>query len=163
MVQIRQAESADGASIAAIYNVAVTESTATFDEEVKTAENRVAWLEEHRVAGLPVLVAEEQGEVIGWGSLSAYSDRCSYRSTTEISVYIRGDHLHEGLGRTISQALINAAPAHGVHSILARICSENTASIGMVRALGFAEVGTLHDSGRKFGRWLDVAVFELLV
>lgn len=163
MAFIRPAVAADAARIAAIYNVAVTTSTATFDEQEKTPADRARWLAAHEAAGLPVLVAEQDGETVGWGSLSSYSDRCSYRATTEISVYIDEHHLHEGLGYALSRALIEAAPAHGVHTIMARICSENTASIGMTRKLGFAEVGTLHESGRKFGRWLDVTIFELLV
>lgn len=163
MASIRPATAVDAARIAAIYNVAVATSTATFDEQEKTPQDRAAWLAAHEAAGLPVLVAEHDGEVIGWGSLSAYSDRCSYRSTVEISVYIDGRHLHEGLGSALSHALIEAAPGCGVHAILARICTENAASIGMTRKLGFTELGTMRETGCKFGRWLDVAVFELLV
>lgn len=161
-MHIRPASIQDAAQIAVIYNHAVEHTTATFDTQVKTAEDRAAWLEAHG-ANHPVLVAEVDGEVIGWGSFSSWSDRCSYAATVEMSVYIHPSHHRQGVGRALSRALLEAAPAVGVHYILGRICTENTASIALTERMGFTRIGVMHEVGRKFGRWLDVAMYELLV
>ncbi len=159
---VRTARPEDAAAIAAIYNHAVLHTTATFDTEPKSAENRLEWLSD-RARQHPVIVAEEDGIVLGWGAFSGWSDRCSYAATVEMSVYIDPAHTRQGLGRTLSSELLRLAPVVGVHNILSRICSENTASLAMAERLGFTTVGTMHEVGRKFDRWLDVVVLELLV
>jgi phosphinothricin acetyltransferase len=162
-MQIRPAELKDAEAIAAIYNHAVRETTATFDTEEKSAEDRRGWLAERRPEH-PVLVAEvENGAVTGWGALSPWSERCSYRATVEMSVYVDPTKLRRGNGSALATALLAAAPALGVHVVLSRICTENVASMAMSEQLGFTFVGTMHDVGRKFDRWLDVALFELVV
>jgi phosphinothricin acetyltransferase len=110
-----------------------------------------------------VIVAIEEGELVGWGALSPYSDRSAYASTAELSVYVDERWRQRGLGRALSVALLEAAAAEGLHSVLARICTENSGSIGMVRSLGFSDAGTMHEVGYKFGRWLDVATWEYRV
>ncbi|MCE5203413.1 MAG: N-acetyltransferase family protein [Coriobacteriales bacterium] len=161
-MHIRPATAADSAAIAAIYNDAITSSTATFDTEPKTPEDRAAWLTEHRERH-PVLVAEKDGRVVGWGACSTWSDRCAYDATVELSVYVDPDEHRHGVGRTLSRELIGLAPALGIHSIIGRICTENTASLALAETLGFSLVGVMHEVGRKFGRWLDVAIWELLI
>jgi len=158
---VRAARSEDAASIAAIYNHAVLNTTATFDTEVKSAENRAAWLTD-RSKQHPVIVAEKDGVVVGWGAFLPYSDRCSYISTVEMSVYIDPAHVRSGLGGMLSRQLLDMAPGIGVHNILSRICSENVASLAMAERLGFTTVGTLHEVGRKFDRWLDVVMLEFI-
>lgn len=161
---IRPAEIHDAAAIAAIYNHAVLSTTATFDTEPKTPEDRAAWLAGHESKRQhPVLVAEIDGVVAGWGSFSAWSDRCSYDSTVEMSVYIDPAYHRRGIGRALSEALLELAPQIGVHYVLGRICTENAASIALTESLGFSLVGVMHEVGRKFDRWLDVAMYELLV
>lgn len=162
-MQIRPAELKDALAIAAIYNHAVRETTATFDTEEKTAEDRRQWLAERR-REQPVLVAEDEaGRVVGWGALSPWSERCSYRATVELSVYVDPQKLRGGIGSALARALLAAAPALGIHVVLSRICTENAASMAMSERLGFTFVGTMHDVGRKFDRWLDVALYELVV
>lgn len=158
-MQIRPAALADASSIAAIYNHAVTTTTASFDTEPQSVSRREAWLT-GRAERHPALVAEQDGAVIGWAALSPYSDRCAYDTTVEISVYVDPSRHRGGVGRSLMQALLAEAPARGVHVILARICTENVASIRMVEALGFTYAGTMHEVGRKFGRWLDVGTWE---
>ena len=159
---VRPATPDDASAIAAIYNHAVLHTTATFDTETKTAEDRMAWLSDHG-AHHPVLVADEDGFVVGWGAFSSWSDRVSYATTVEMSVYIHPDETRRGLGGLLSRELLALAPRVGVHNILSRICSENTASLAMAERLGFTTVGTLHEVGRKFDRWLDVVMLEFVV
>jgi phosphinothricin acetyltransferase len=160
---IRPAVPGDAAAMAAIYNQAVLRSTATFDTEIETAEARAAWLAEHTAPQHPVLVAERDGRVVGWASLSRYSSRCAYISTVEASTYIDESETGRGLGTALSEALLEAGRAGGVHAILARICTENVASLGMCAKLGFFEVGVMREVGTKFGRSLDVMMLEKLV
>jgi phosphinothricin acetyltransferase len=161
-MQIRPARTDDAAAIAEIYNQAVTGTTASFDTVPKTAADRRAWLE-GRAKRHPVIVAEEDGEVIGWGALSRYSERPAYDATVEVSVYVDSRWHRKGTGRALTSALLDIAPHVGLHVVLARICTENTGSIAMVRSLGFTDAGTMHEVGLKFGRWLDVATWEYRV
>lgn len=158
-MRIRDACAADAAAIAEIYNHAVLTTTASFDVEPKSVEDRARWLA-GRSPLHPVIVAEVDGAVVGWGALSPYSERPAYAATVEVSVYIAESHRSRGGGRTLTRALVDRARLAELHVLLARICTENTASIAMVRSLGFTEAGTMHEVGRKFGRWLDVVTWE---
>lgn len=159
---LRPARPEDAAQIAAIYNHAVENLTATFDTETKSAENRREWLS-GRARQHPVIVAETDGKVVGWGAFIPWSDRSAYITTAEMSVYIRHDRVRQGLGRLLSEELLRIAPEVGLRHIISRICTENTASLAMAESLGFATVGTQHRVGRKFDRWLDVVIMEYLV
>lgn len=161
-MHIRPAALSDVPAITNIYNHAVLTSTVSFDLEPKSVDDRERWLAD-REAQHPVLVAEEDGVVIGWGALSRFAARAAWNPTAEISVYIHHEHRRKGLGRALSRRLLDEGRQHGLHNILARICTENVGSISMVRSLGFAEAGTVHEVGYKFGRWLDVVTWEYLL
>ncbi len=158
-MHIRPATYDDVPAIADIYNQAVTDTTASFDLEPKSAEDRLRWFEHHGPRH-PVLVAEDDGVVVGWGSLSPYSERLAYNDTSEISIYIHRDWHRRGAGVALGKHLLERAREAGMHSIVARICTENEASLRLTRNLGFTEAGVLHEVGYKFGRWLDVAQLE---
>jgi L-amino acid N-acyltransferase YncA len=160
---IRPAARSDAAAMATIYNQAVLHSTATFDTEPETAEDRERWLDEHTAPQHPVLVAERDGRVVGWASLSRYSTRCAYEATVEASAYVDESETGRGVGTALSQALLEAGRAGGVHAVLARICTENTPSLVMSRKLGFFEIGVMREVGAKFGRTLDVMWLEKLL
>lgn len=162
-IVIRPARMEDAAAIAAIYNQAVETSTATFDTVPETVEEREAWLREHTAPQHPVLVAERDGQVVGWGSLSRYSDRCAYVATVEASTYLDRGATGRGLGTRLSEAVMEAGRQGGVHAVLSRICTENEVSIAMCRKLGFFEVGVMREVGVKFGRSLDVMMLEKLL
>jgi L-amino acid N-acyltransferase len=162
-VTIRPAVRADAAEMAAIYNQAVMHSTATFDTEPETAAARELWLEEHTAPPHPVLVAERDGHVVGWASLSRHSTRCAYEATAEASAYVDESETGRGLGTALSEALLEAGRAGGVHAVLSRICTENTVSLAMARKLGFFEIGVMREVGVKFGRSLDVMWLEKLL
>ena len=159
---IRPATDADAAAIAAIYNHYIRTSTATFDTEEKSVEDRLAWLGEHGGA-YPVLVAEDGGEVVAWGSLSKWGTRCAYRHTVEISVYVAPSATKAGLGPAMCEALIERGRELGHHAIISQTVSENEPSLKMAERLGFREVGRLQQVGRKFDRWLDLVLTELIV
>jgi L-amino acid N-acyltransferase YncA len=129
----------------------------------ETVEQRLAWLAGHIAPQHPVLVAEVDGGVVGWASLSSWSDRCAYASTVEISTYVDDAVRGRGIGTLLSEAIVEAGRLGGVHTVLSRICTENEVSIAMARRLGFDEVGVLHEVGCKFGRRLDVMMLERLL
>ena len=106
---------------------------------------------------------EAEGEVLGWGALSPFKSRCAYRDTIEISIYVRHDCHRRGYGRTIVQDLLERARAAGYHTILAASCEESVGSIGLLRSLGFDQVGRLRQVGSKFGRRLDVIYLQLML
>jgi phosphinothricin acetyltransferase len=160
--EVRAARSDDAERISAIYNEAVLTSTATFDTAPEDAAERLEWLGQHDAPRWPVLVAVEGGVVVGWGSLSRYSGRCAYEGTAEISTYVTGGATGRGIGTTLAKALLEGGAKNGVHAVVARICTENASSLAMAERLGFEQVGVLREVGRKFGRWLDVAILERL-
>lgn len=162
-ITIRPAVLADAAAIAAIYNQAVLGSTATFDTKPETAEEREVWLRRHTAPQHPVLVAERDGRVVGWASLSSYSDRCAYEATAEASAYIDERERGRGVGTALMQAVLDAGRAGGVHAVLNRICTENAVSLKMAERLGFFEVGVMREVGVKFGRTLDVMLLEKIL
>jgi L-amino acid N-acyltransferase YncA len=159
---IRPATDADAAVIASIYNYYIRTSTATFDTEEKSVDDRIAWLAEHG-GPYPALVVEDGGTVIAWGSLSKWGTRCAYRHSVEVSVYVAPDATKSGVGPAMCQALIDRARDLGHHAIISQIVSENEPSLKMGARLGFKEVGRMPEVGRKFDRWLDLVLLELLI
>ncbi len=159
---IRPAVMQDAQPIADIYNEAVLHSTATFDTVPRTLEQQRDWLR-HHTGRSPALVAEADGKVVGWASLSPWSDRPAYDCSAEGSVYVHKDYRRLGLGRELSTAILDAGRKAGVHTVIGRICSENTASLEMVKGLGFRHVGTLREVGVKFGRRLDVDIVQIIL
>jgi L-amino acid N-acyltransferase len=159
---IRPATSADADVVAEIYNHYIRTSTATFDTDEKSVEDRVAWLAEHGAA-YPVLVADDDGQVVAWGSLSKWGTRCAYRHSVEISVYVAPHATRTGLGPAMCRALVERARDLGHHAIISQVVSDNEPSLKMAERLGFENVGRLRQVGRKFDRWLDVVLMELLV
>lgn len=142
-----------------IYNHAVRTSTATFDTEEKSLEERLRWFREHDEEH-PVFVVKEGSEVLAWGSLSRWSDRRAYDTTAEVSVYVDESSRGRGLGSRLLAALVSAAESSSLHMLISRIAEGNEASYAMHRRYGFRHVGTLSESGRKFDRFVDVDIYE---
>jgi L-amino acid N-acyltransferase len=162
-VSIRPATAADLAAIAEIYTDAILNTTATFDTKAKTADDLRAWFEGHD-ARHPFLVADAgDAGVVAWAALHPWSDRCAYADTAEISVYVHPQHRGRGAGRTIVGALIAAGRDAKLHTVLARISAGNAASLRLHESYGFKMVGTMKEVGRKFGRFIDVHVMQLVL
>ena len=159
---IRPAGDGDVAPIADIYNYYVLHSTCTFQTEPDTLESRREWFGQHGDR-YPVLVAEADGEVIGWGSLSKFHPRSSAWHTLEDSVYIRHDRRGKGIGKALLSELIVRGRSLGYHSIVAGIAHDQPASIALHQKLGFREVAHLREVGHKMDTWIDVKMLQLML
>lgn len=160
---VRAATAVDAGGILEIYNRAVTETTDTFDLVPRTMDQQLAWIADHAGAHPAVVAVEPDGTVLGFGSLSPYRPRPAYATTVEDSVYVAVSARGRGIGRGLLAELVKLGRDHGFHSIVARVVGHNEVSIGLHRACGFAEVGVEREVGRKFNRWLDVVVMQLLL
>ena len=160
---IRDATSADIPAILEIYNDAVANTTAIWNDNLVDLDNRQAWFAARMERGFPVLVAERDGAVAGYASYGDWRAFEGFRHTVEHSVYVHRDARGGGIGRELMRALIDRASAGDIHVMVACIEAGNTASISLHAALGFREVGSFHEVGTKFGRWLDLTCMELKV
>jgi L-amino acid N-acyltransferase YncA len=157
---IRPAAESDLRAINDIYNHYVLHSTCTYQEEPEALESRRQWFSHHGEKH-PVIVAEADGEILGWGSLSAYHARSAYRHTVENSVYVHHRRHRQGIGSLLLQELIVRARQQGHRVIIAGIDGEQTASVALHAKFQFQKVGHLKHVGFKFGRWLDVIYMQL--
>lgn len=164
VVTLRAATVADANATLQIYNREVTETTATFDLVPRTLDDQRAWIEA-RSGAFAAIVAFDHGaqRVVGFASLSPYKERAAYRTTVENSVYVDRDFGGRGIGKLLLFHLADVARASGFHSVIARIEASGTASRALHRACGFELVGIERQVGRKFNRWLDVAVMQLML
>ncbi|MBP7340537.1 GNAT family N-acetyltransferase [Niveispirillum sp.] len=162
---IRDAIDSDAPAIAGIYNDAVVNTTAIWNEVTVDAANRVAWMADRRRLGYPVLVAvgETDHSVIGYASFGDWRAFDGYRHTVEHSVYVRGDRRGEGIGRALLLALIDRARAIGKHVMVAAIEAGNAPSIALHEKVGFLRTGLMPQVGMKFGRWLDLAFLQIIL
>jgi L-amino acid N-acyltransferase YncA len=167
-VRIRPAVKADAAAIAAIYNLEVTEATSTFDLVPRTLEEQERWLDQRSGAFAAIVAVisdgpSDAGRVVGFAALSPYKERAAYRTTVEDSVYVDRAHNGEGIGKLLLTHLVDLARSSGFHSVMARIEATGAASRALHAACGFELVGIEREVGRKFNRWLDVAVMQRLL
>jgi len=161
-VEIRLSTLDDAPAMRAIYNHEVENTTATFDLVGRTLSEQREWIAQ-RSGALGVLVAEIDGTVAGFASLSPYHSRPAYRTTVEDSVYVSETARGEGVGKALLLELIDLAEQRGFHSIVARIAGGSDPSVALHHACGFVTVGTEREVGRKFGRWLDVVIMQFLI
>jgi L-amino acid N-acyltransferase len=161
-IQIRPADESDVDAITEIYNEAILTTTATFDVEPKTRADRLEWLRSHGER-YPVIVAVVGGLVVGWASLSRYSERSAYDETAETSFYVKSEFRGQGVGRQLKAATIAEARRLRFHTLLARVAEGSEESLHLNESFGFVHVGTLKEVGRKFGRRLDVHFLQLMV
>jgi len=162
-VTYRSARVEDIPAITAIYNDAVQNTTAIWNETLVDVAERQAWLADRSANNHPVLVAELNGEVVGYATYGQWRAIQGFRHTKEHSVYIKNGLAGQGIGRKLMELLIGEARARDVHVLVACIESENKASIALHQRLGFRDVGTFKQVGKKFGRWLDLTCMELVI
>jgi|WetSurMetagenome_2_1015567.scaffolds.fasta_scaffold159116_2 L-amino acid N-acyltransferase len=161
MFTIRPAQLVDLDAITEIYNDAILNTRATFDTQPKTRAEQEAWFHAHD-AMYPLLVGEVEGVVVGWASISRWSDRCAYAETGEASLYVAAAHRNQGLGKELTRALLAAGQAGGLHTVLVRVAEGSEASLHVAESLGFVRVGRMREVGLKFGRRLDVELLQYL-
>ena len=158
---LRDATSGDATVIAAIYNVHVRGTTVTFElDEVDagTMQRRIADVQER---GLPWLVAELDGSVVGYAYAGPWKQRAAYARTVETSIYLDAAACGRGLGRRLYASLVERLRAQGVHVAIGGISLPNPVSIALHEALGFSHVGVFREVGNKFGDWIDVGYWQL--
>jgi len=166
--RVRPARPADAEATRTIYNHEVLSTTATFDLVPRSLDDQQQWLAV-RSGAFAAIVAEDvsaaggEGEVVGFAALSPYRERAAYRTSVEDSVYVRRDRNGEGIGRFLLEALLDVAEQSGFHAVFARIESSGEASRALHARCGFDLVGIEREVGRKFNRWLDVALMECLL
>ena len=161
MTTIRPSHDTDLPAITAIYAHHVLHGTGTFETTPPTEAEMAARRADVLAKGLPWLVAEEKGRVLGYAYCQWFKPRPAYRFSAEDSIYLHPDAHGRGLGRALLAELMALAQAAGIRKLLAVIGdSANEASIGVHRALGFTPAGAFKSCGWKFGRWLDIVLME---
>jgi phosphinothricin acetyltransferase len=156
---IRPATTFDAEAVAAIYNEGIEDRLATFETTPRSADDVRAWMDD----GLPFLVADRGGEIVGFARVSPYSDRCVYQGVGEHGVYVARSVRGGGVGRTLLDALCAEAERAGLYKLTSRIFSDNAASRAVHVAAGFHEVGVQRRHGRLDGRWIDCVLVERLL
>jgi L-amino acid N-acyltransferase YncA len=156
---IRPATTSDAETVAAIYNEGIEDRLATFETRPRSADDVREWF----TADLPFLVAERDGEVVGFARVSPYSDRCVYQGVGEHGVYVARSARGGGVGRDLLEALCAEAERTGLYKLTSRIFTDNEASRAVHVAAGFHEVGIQRRHGRLDGRWKDCVLVERLL
>lgn len=160
---IRHANAPDLPAILDIYNHAILNTTAVYQEEVHTLAMREQWFTNKLKIGHPVFVAEADGQVMGFSTYGPFRNWLGYRFTVELSVYVQVDSRGMGVGRSLVQAIITNARNKGMHALIAGIDSSSEGSLHLHRSLGFTEVAHFKQVGYKFGQWLDLKFLELIL
>jgi phosphinothricin acetyltransferase len=159
MLRIRPAKLSDLNAITEIYNEAILTTNATFDNKPKTVAEQKVWFTAHD-ARHPVMVAEQGKVVVGWASLSQWSDRCAYADTAEISIYIKQELRNQGVGKKLMSAIMREGGRVGLHTVIARITEGNQHSLRLHEKTGFENIGVMREVGLKFGKLLDVRLMQ---
>lgn len=158
---IREAAEQDLPAILDIYNDAILNTTALYAYRPYTLEDRKQWFADKRKNGYPLLVLEQEGRVIAFATFGPFRAFPAYRYTVEHSVYVHKDYRHLGAGKRLLGELIKLATAQEYATLVAGIDAANEGSIRLHEAFGFTHSGTIARSGFKFGRWLDLAFYQL--
>lgn len=163
-IVIRRGQEADIAALLDIYNYEVIHGVATLDLEPRTLDEWTLWFEAHNVDNHPLYVAELDGQVAGYASLSAYRTKEAYRSTVELSVYIGPDYRRKGIASKLMASILEEGRRDDrTHLIVSVITAGNEASEGLHEAFGFEYVGTLREVGIKQGQYRDTVEYALYV
>jgi L-amino acid N-acyltransferase YncA len=160
---IRPYKTEDTQAILEIINHNILHSTSLYDYSVRTIEQQKAILEEKIKKGFPVIVAEKEGEILGFGMYSEFRFREAYQFTVEHSVYVSENYLGKGIGKSLLSELIVLAKAQKLHTMIGVIDSENQNSIAFHEQFGFKIAGVIKESGYKFDRWLDSVFMQLIL
>jgi L-amino acid N-acyltransferase len=147
-----------------IFNEAIINSTALYDYKPRAPESMVAWFATKQANAFPVVgVVDASGKLLGFASYGTFRAWPAYKYSVEHSVYIHKDHRGKGLGKLLMEALIERAKQQGKHIMVGGIDVANTASIALHMRLGFKHSGTIEQAAFKFGRWLDLGFYQLIL
>ena len=159
---IREAAPADAEAVCRIYNQGIEDRVATLETEPRTPAERREWMAA-RGPRHPVLVAETDGAVTGWGSLNRFNPRPAYDHVVDLSVYVERAWRGRGVGRMVLEALVERARTLGYHKMVLAAFPDNAAGMALYARLGFTRVGVYREQGLLDGRWVDVVVMERLL
>ena len=162
-IKIRDYQIQDCKAIIEIINDAILNSTALYDYNIRTLNTQEAIFEEKLQKGFPVIVAESNNEVVGFGYYSEFRFREAYKFTVEHSVYANKNSIGKGIGKLLLNELIERAKKQNLHTMIGVIDSENTNSIDFHKKFGFEEVGFIKESGFKFDRWLHSVIVQKML
>jgi phosphinothricin acetyltransferase len=155
-------EARHAGAILDILNDAILHTTALYDYAPRPRESMAAWFDAKRAGNFPVLgVEDETGQLLGFATYGRFRHYAAFKYTVEHSVYVHPAHQGRGAGRRLMAALIERARAQDLHVLVGALDAANVASIALHRAMGFRHAGTVEQAGYKFGRWLDLAFYEL--
>jgi L-amino acid N-acyltransferase YncA len=160
--RLRPATGTDAAAIALIYNQGIEDRLATLETELRSPEERRQWLSE-RSPRHPVVVTEDGGVVIGWGSLNPFSARAAYRFVADFSVYVERSWRGRGVGRVLLTRLIELGREHDYHKLVLSAFPFNRAGVALYERLGFRTVGIYREQGMLDGQWVDTIIMEKLL
>ena len=163
MVTIRAARREDVPAILVIYNAAVKEPAAAYEDAPNTLRQREEWFDYYHQRNFPILVAERAGLVVGWGSLGPHQERSGFRFTGSVALYVDAMYRRQGIGSQLLEALLETARERRLHCLLAVIDSNNEPSLQLHQRHGFQIAGTFYEAGCKFGQWRDVVYLQRLL
>ncbi len=160
---IRNATLDDVPSILVIVNHAILFSTANYNYEIQTLATQKQWFQNKLASNFPILVAEFDSEVIGFGTYGTFREKIGYQFTVEHSIYVSDSHIGKGVGKLVLSHLISRAKKEGYNVMIGAIDAENKDSIAFHEKFGFIVSGTLKAVGYKFDRWLDLVFMQLIL
>ncbi len=163
MIQVRNATEKDLPEMLSIYNDIILNTTAVYDYLPHTIEMRQSWYKTKQEQGFPVFVAEEEGRVVGFSSIGPFRAWAAYKYSVENSVYVAAAMRGRGIGKLLIPPLIEAAGRLQMHTVIAGIDATNDSSIRLHKSFGFEETAHFKQVGYKFGRWLDLKFFQLIL
>jgi len=152
-----------GAAILDIRNEAIAHSTALYEYQARTPENMRAWFAEKEAGSFPVIGAEADGVLVGFATYGTFRARAAYKYTVEHSVYVHHEHRGHGIGKALMLELIAAARAQQYHVLVGGIDIANRTSVALHERLGFTYAGTVRQAAYKFGGWLDLGFYQLIL
>jgi len=161
-MRIRTATAGDADAICAIHNQGIEDRVATLDTTIRNPDGVRTWLAE-RGPRHPVIVADADGSVVGWGSLNAFNPRPAYDWVADFSVYVERMSRGQGIGRRLLDRLIELARAAGYHKMVLAALAKNSAGVGLYTSAGFMRVGIYHEQGLLDAQWVDVVIMEKLL
>lgn len=159
---IRQAIENDIVSILNIYNQGIEDRVATLEEETKDYSYMKEWYERHQ-GRYKVVVAEQDGNVVGWASLNSYNNRCAYDGVADLSIYISRDQRGKGIGMKLLEEIESMAAQNSFHKIILFTFPFNQVGQGLYKKMGYREVGVFKNQGKLKGEFVDVMAMEKLL
>lgn len=151
------------AAILDILNDAIANSTALYEYHPRTLGSMRTWFTEKEAGRFPVIGAEQAGVLVGFATYGSFRPRAAYKYSVEHSVYVHQDHRGRGIGKALLVELIATARQQQYHVLVGGIDIANTTSVGLHEKLGFTHAGTIRESAFKFGRWLDLGFYQLIL